>query len=64
MLLADSDAQVRNNGDGRLNEKVGADFVQKEKLPPLGVSSPGDDGSRSAPAEQSVLYGMVKPTSV
>jgi len=39
-------AQVRNNGDGRLNEKVGADFVQKEKLPPLGVSSPGDDGSR------------------
>eukprot|EP00241_Pyramimonas_parkeae_P016370 CAMPEP_0114290492 /NCGR_PEP_ID=MMETSP0059-20121206/7963_1 /TAXON_ID=36894 /ORGANISM="Pyramimonas parkeae, Strain CCMP726" /LENGTH=526 /DNA_ID=CAMNT_0001411889 /DNA_START=17 /DNA_END=1598 /DNA_ORIENTATION=+ len=41
-------AQVRNNGDGRLNEKVGADFVQKEKLPPLGVSSPGDDGSRIA----------------
>ncbi|CAN4127774.1 unnamed protein product [Withania somnifera] len=39
--------EVRNWGDGMLNEGVGADYVQKEKVAPRGFS-PADAGLRCA----------------
>jgi hypothetical protein len=46
------EVEVRNDGQGRLNERVGADFVQKEQKPPLGFAVPADTGCR---------YGLVSP---
>lgn len=37
--------EVRNRGDGVLNEGVGADYVQKEKVVPLSFG-PADAGMR------------------
>lgn len=37
--------EVRNRGDGMLNEGVGADYVQKEKVAPRGFG-PADAGLR------------------
>ncbi|XP_060207545.1 phosphoacetylglucosamine mutase [Lycium barbarum] len=39
--------EVRNRGDGMLNEGVGADYVQKEKVAPRGFG-PADAGLRCA----------------
>lgn len=44
-LLSDLSIDVRNRGDGVLNEGVGADFVQKEKIIPRGFG-PADVGFR------------------
>lgn len=41
-----SSVEVRNDGTGQLNELVGADFVQKQRKPPLGVAAPADAGCR------------------
>jgi phosphoacetylglucosamine mutase len=41
-----STVEVRNDGTGQLNELVGADFVQKQQKPPLGVAAPADAGCR------------------
>jgi phosphoacetylglucosamine mutase len=41
--------QVRNSGfegEGLLNDGVGADFVQKEKVPPRGFESSSDNSKR------------------
>lgn len=41
--------QVRNSGfggEGLLNDGVGADFVQKEKIPPRGFDSSSDNSKR------------------
>ncbi|XP_022877066.1 phosphoacetylglucosamine mutase-like [Olea europaea var. sylvestris] len=46
-LLSDLSIDVRNRGDGVLNEGVGADFVQKEKIIPRGFG-PADVGFRCA----------------
>lgn len=46
-LLSDLSIDVRNRGDGVLNEGVGADFVQKEKVVPRGFGS-ADVGFRCA----------------
>ncbi|XP_022878400.1 phosphoacetylglucosamine mutase-like isoform X2 [Olea europaea var. sylvestris] len=46
-LLSDLSIDVRNRGDGVLNEGVGADFVQKEKIIPRSFG-PADVGFRCA----------------
>ncbi|KAL2545343.1 Phosphoacetylglucosamine mutase [Forsythia ovata] len=46
-MLSDLSIDVRNRGDGVLNEGVGADFVQKEKVVPRGFG-PVDVGFRCA----------------
>ncbi|KAL4199461.1 hypothetical protein AMTRI_Chr03g145070 [Amborella trichopoda] len=49
-LLKDLDIHVRNTGkegEGNLNERVGADYVQKERVVPLGFG-PNDVGLRCA----------------
>ncbi|CAN6463274.1 unnamed protein product [Victoria cruziana] len=66
-LLCGLDIQVRNSGkegEGLLNEKVGADFVQKEKIPPLGFS-PADVELRCASFDgdaDRIVYFHVLPT--
>lgn len=45
--LKDLTIEVRNRGDGMLNEGVGADFVQKEKVVPRNFG-PADAGFRCA----------------
>lgn len=47
LLRSDLSIDVRNRGDGVLNEGVGADFVQKEKVVPRGFGS-ADVGFRCA----------------
>lgn len=43
--LSDLKIEARNTGVGVLNEGVGADFVQKEKIVPRGFG-PSDFGAR------------------
>ncbi|XP_031474873.1 phosphoacetylglucosamine mutase [Nymphaea colorata] len=66
-LLCGLDIQVRNSGkegEGLLNERVGADFVQKEKVAPLGFS-PIDVELRCASLDgdaDRIVYFHVLPT--
>ncbi|KAG8366291.1 hypothetical protein BUALT_Bualt17G0061100 [Buddleja alternifolia] len=56
---------VRNRGDGVLNEGVGADYVQKEKLVPRGFG-PVDTGIRCASLDgdaDRLVYFSVLPNS-
>lgn len=55
--LNDLMIEIRNSGDegGVLNEGVGADFVQKEKVVPHSFSS-NDIGMRCAPSMSSSIY--------
>ncbi|XP_057521300.1 phosphoacetylglucosamine mutase isoform X1 [Amaranthus tricolor] len=64
-LCGDLSIEVRNtsNGEGVLNEGVGADFVQKEKFLPSGFGQ-GDVGLRCASLDgdaDRLVYFLVKP---
>ncbi|CAO2819384.1 unnamed protein product [Amaranthus hypochondriacus] len=64
-LCGDLSIEVRNssNGEGVLNEGVGADFVQKEKFVPSGFGQ-GDIGLRCASLDgdaDRLVYFLVKP---
>ncbi|XP_071904748.1 phosphoacetylglucosamine mutase-like isoform X1 [Coffea arabica] len=57
--------EVRNSGNGVLNEGVGADYVQKEKVVPRGFG-PADVGIRCASFDgdaDRLVYFLVQPNS-
>ncbi|KAK1286839.1 Phosphoacetylglucosamine mutase [Acorus calamus] len=66
-LLTGLEIEVRNSGkvgEGTLNEKVGADYVQKEKFAPLGFG-PRDVGTRCVSLDgdaDRLVYFRVLPT--
>ncbi|PIA62249.1 hypothetical protein AQUCO_00200318v1 [Aquilegia coerulea] len=67
-LVKDLVIEVRNSGkegEGTLNERVGADFVQKEKVAPLGFSE-DDAGIRCASLDgdaDRLVYFYIVPNS-
>lgn len=57
------DVEIRNSGEGVLNEEVGADYVQKEKIAPQGFSM-ADVGSRCASLDgdaDRLVYFYIEP---
>ncbi|KAK1286086.1 Phosphoacetylglucosamine mutase [Acorus calamus] len=63
-LLTGLEIEVRNSGkvgEGTLNEKVGADYVQKEKFAPLGFG-PRDVGTSLDGDADRLVYFRVLPT--
>ncbi|KAL3626576.1 hypothetical protein CASFOL_030125 [Castilleja foliolosa] len=64
--LSNLTIDIRNYGDGVLNEGVGADYVQKEKIVPRGFS-PADAGIRCASldgdADRLVYFSVIPNTS-
>ncbi|KAL3497695.1 hypothetical protein ACH5RR_040427 [Cinchona calisaya] len=64
-MLSGLHIEVRNSGDGLLNEGVGADYVQKEKIVPRGFG-PAEVGVRCASLDgdaDRLVYFLVQPNS-